>query len=152
MFEIYELNQKPELFEEAITFFWRQWGNEHNYEFYRDCMLHSCSTTDEIPRFYIALIGQTLIGTYALIRNDLNSRQDLYPWVACVYIDPQYRGQEIGSKLLQHANFQAKMKGYKKLYLTTDLDGYYERYGWTHIGEAYGVSGGSIKLYEKSTE
>lgn len=152
MIEIYELSQRIELFDEAVKVFWEQWGNEHNYKFYQDCMLQSCKTSEEIPRFYIALLNESIIGTYAVIRNDLNSRQDLFPWLACLYVNPDHRGNGIGSQLLEHAILETFKKGYKKLYLTTDLEGYYEKYGWTHITEAYGVSGGAIKVYEKATE
>jgi GNAT superfamily N-acetyltransferase len=150
--KIVQIQQKMDLFDEAVQVFWKQWGNEKNYNFYRDCMQHSCETNDEIPRFYIALRNERIIGTYALIRNDLNSRQDLYPWLACLYVDPEYRGKAIGSLLLEHAIQEAAKKGFKSVYLTTDLEDYYEKYGWTHTSEAYGVSGGSIKVYEKSTD
>lgn len=149
---IVEIQQQMDLFDKAINVFWEQWGNEHNYKFYQDCMIHSCKTTDEIPRFYIALKNECIIGTFALIRNDLNSRQDLYPWLACLYVDPDYRGKEIGSQLLQHAIQETSNKGFEKLYLSTDLEGYYEKYGWMHLGEVHGVSGSSLKLYEKSTK
>ncbi|WP_372508776.1 GNAT family N-acetyltransferase [Pseudalkalibacillus decolorationis] len=146
------MQKRMDLFEKAVAVFWEQWGNKDNYNFYYDCISHSCKTTDEIPRFYIAVKDERIIGTYAMLRNDLNSRQDLYPWLACLYVDPAYRGQEIGSKLLQHSLFETSKKGFKKLYLTTDLDGYYEKYGWDHLTEAYGVSGESIKVYAKGTE
>ncbi|WP_028778917.1 GNAT family N-acetyltransferase [Shimazuella kribbensis] len=150
--EIMELSQRKDLFNEAVHAFWKQWGNEQNYKFYQDCMLHSCQTTEEIPRFYIALLNQTIIGTYALIRNDLNSRQDLFPWLACLYVSPEHRGKKIGSHLLEHATQEAYKKGYRKFYLTTDLEGYYEKYDWTHTSEAYGISGSSLKVYEKRTK
>jgi GNAT superfamily N-acetyltransferase len=150
--EIVEIQKRPDLFDEAVKVFWNQWGNEKNYRFYQDCMIHSCKTTDEIPRFYIALLKESIIGTYALIRNDLNSRQDLYPWLACLYVYPEHRGNGIGAHLLQHALQETRRKGFKNLYLSTDLEGYYEKYGWIHSTVTYGVSGGSIKVYEKSTQ
>jgi GNAT superfamily N-acetyltransferase len=103
MIKIFELNQRKDLFDEAVRVFWEQWGNENNYEFYQDCMLHSCKTTDEIPRFYVALLNEAIIGVYALLRNDLNSRQDLFPWFACLYVKLEHRGKKIGFYLLEHA-------------------------------------------------
>ncbi|MFD1851605.1 GNAT family N-acetyltransferase [Oceanobacillus bengalensis] len=149
--QIVELQEKNRLFEKAVKVFWEEWGNEHNYKFYEDAMIHSCSITSGIPRFYVAIEKEEIIGTYALLRNDLNSRQDLCPWLACLFVKEEYRGREIGSKLLQHSLKEAAKKGYDKLYLSTDLDGYYEKYGWRNSGVVYGVSGGHIKLYEKDT-
>lgn len=148
---IYELSERKDLFEMAVNVFWRQWGNEESYNFYRDCMLRSCETEEEIPRFYIALENEEIIGTFAILRNDINSRQDLTPWLACLYVDPASRGKKIGSQFLQYALDESARKGYKKLYLSTDIDGYYEKYHWIHTTEAVGLSGSSIKVYEKST-
>jgi GNAT superfamily N-acetyltransferase len=149
--EIVKLQDRNSQFEKAIQVFWRQWGNEKNYKFYEDAMIHSCTTSSDIPRFYVAIEKGHIIGTYALLRNDLNSRQDLCPWLACLYVEEEHRGREIGSKLLQHGLKEAAKKGYEKLFLSTDLENYYEKYGWRNCGVVYGVSGGHIKLYEKDT-
>ncbi|MGG0664994.1 hypothetical protein ABE042_12885 [Viridibacillus arvi] len=53
--------------------------------------------------------------------------------------------------MLQHRLKEAARKGYDKLYLSTDLEGYYKKNGWENSGVVYGVSGGHIKLYEKET-
>ncbi|KIL48563.1 hypothetical protein KR50_13360 [Jeotgalibacillus campisalis] len=76
----------------------------------------------------------------------------MYPWLACLYVEEGFRGKEVGSMLLQHGLKEAFEKGYRTLYLSTDLEGYYEKYDWTHSGNMYGPDGGQIKLYEKSTE
>ena len=126
MFEIFELKKRKDLFDEAVQFFWEQWGNEHNYQFYKDCMKHSCTTKSDLPRFYLAVQNDTMIGSYALLRNDLISRQDLTPWFACLYVVPKLRGHELGATLLKHALQESRKKGYENLYLCTDIDGYYE--------------------------
>jgi len=150
--EIVELKDRNSLFDKAVQVFWKQWGNENNYKFYEDAIVHSCTTSSDIPRFYVAIENGQIIGTYALLRNDLNSRQDLCPWLACLYVDEEFRGREIGSKLLQHSLQEAAKKGYDMLYLSTDLEDYYEKYCWRNSGLVYGVSGNHIKLYEKETD
>jgi hypothetical protein len=66
MFEIYEIQDKIEHFDDAVKIFWDQWGTESNYNFYHDCMMHSYKTESDLPRFYIALQNKSIIGTYAL--------------------------------------------------------------------------------------
>lgn len=149
--EIVELQARNGLFEKAIQVFWKVWGNEDNYKFYEDCMIHSTTAASNLPRFYVAVEKGEIIGTYALLRNDLNSRQDLCPWLACLFVEKEYRGGEIGSMILDHGLKEAAKKGYDKLYLTSDLENFYEKYGWKHNGIAFGVSGGNIKIYEKDT-
>jgi len=149
--KIIELRDNNELLHQAIQVFWQQWGSEENFKFYEDAILHSSTTSSDIPRFYVAVEEGEIIGTYAILRNDINSRQDLCPWLACLYVAKEHRGKGIGARLLEHGLRVAAEKGFENLYLTTDLDNYYERYGWKHSGIAYGPGGGSIKLYEKET-
>lgn len=40
-------------------------------------------TESDVPRFYVLLDEDRIVGGYALLGSDLNSRQDLFPWV-CV--------------------------------------------------------------------
>ncbi|TCJ81938.1 UNVERIFIED_ORG: acetyltransferase (GNAT) family protein [Bacillus cereus] len=114
-------------------------------------MTNALTDPNDIPSFYIAKVDDKIIGTYALIRNDLNSRQELSPWLACLFVDEKFRGNSIGEKLLNHGLLEAAKRGYHFLYLTSDLNGYYEKYGWDKIGVAYGPSGGCIPLFKKST-
>ncbi|OXM16129.1 GNAT family N-acetyltransferase [Paenibacillus herberti] len=151
MIEIYSLKDKTEDFERAVQLFWDQWGTENNFPFYHDCILHSMKTDSDLPSFFIAKMDESIIGTYALLRNDLISRQDLFPWLACLYVAPEYRGQGIGSKLLQHARQETGKKGYNNLYLSTDLNGYYEKYGWVHSSSGYIFTGDETKIYEASS-
>ena len=44
----------------------------------------------------------------SLKENDLWSRKDLNPWMASLYVVPEYRGKGIGSSLVTHAAETAK--------------------------------------------
>lgn len=148
MVEIRELRQRMDLFDKAVEMFWRQWGSETNFAFYQDCIKHSCSTDQDLPRFYIALReDSTLVGTYALLRSELMSRQDLFPWFACLYVVPEARGNGIGAALLQHAREETAKRGYEQLYLCTDLEDYYEKYGWQYLAQGYIFNGEPTKIY-----
>jgi N-acetylglutamate synthase-like GNAT family acetyltransferase len=151
MFEVYKLKDKAELFERVVQMFWGQWGTETNFKFYHDCMLHSMKAVSDLPRFYIATQNESIIGTFALLRNDLISRQDIFPWLACLYVLPELRGQNIGVKLLCHALQEARKMGYDNLYLCTDLEGYYEKHGWIHLTNGYIFNGEETKIYMAST-
>lgn len=148
MIEVFELRDKMAFFDEAVQMYWDQWGSESNFKFYQDCMLHSCSSDCDLPRFYIAVQNDSIVGTYALLRNDLISRQDLFPWLACLYVVPELRGNKVGSILLNHALEETKSLGLTKLYLSTDLEGYYEKYDWTYLTTGYLFNGEAAKIYE----
>jgi GNAT superfamily N-acetyltransferase len=148
MVEVFELRHKMEYFDEAVKVFWNQWGSQSNYNFYQDCMLSSCTSDSDLPRFYIAVQNNSIVGTYALLRNDLISRQDLFPWFACLFVVPELRGNKLGATLIEHAMRETRNLGLSKLYLCTDLEGYYEKYDWTLLALGYMFNGDATKIYE----
>ncbi len=149
--KIIELSQRLDLLEKAIEYFWTCWGNESNYIFYKDCIVNSLKKENPIPKFYLGLEEDEIVASYALLTNDIISRQYLVPWFACLFVNETHRGQGLAEKLLNHALQEGKAKGFEKLYLSTDLVNFYERKGWTHLGVGYGVTGGEIKIYSKKT-
>lgn len=149
--QIIELSRQPARHEQGIDYFWRKWGSESNYNFYRDCILHSFDPENPLPKFYLAMDDEKIAGSYALLVNDINSRQDLVPWFACLFVEPEYRGQRLGFELQDHGISEAHRKGYPYLFLSSDLENYYEKNGWTYYAQTFGVTGSEIKVYRKAT-
>jgi GNAT superfamily N-acetyltransferase len=147
--KITEISNRPDLMEEAIQYFWKCWGSESNLPFYRDCIEHSIDKEKELPKFYVVLEDDKIIASYALVVNDIISRQDLMPWFACLFVNETHRNQGIAEKLLDHALMEAKRKGFDEVYLSTDLVNFYERKGWTLIGKGFNIFGTAIKMYSK---
>lgn len=86
-----------------------------------------------------------------LITNDFISRMDLWPWLAALYVIGKERGQAIGSRLLSYAVNEARNLGFSKVYLSTDHEGYYEKYGWKRIEDGYMLWGEKSRIYEIAT-
>lgn len=149
--EIMELSNYPDLIDKAITYIWSCWGNENNYNFYKDCISNSMDKNNPLPKFYLASDNCNIIGSYALLTNDLISRQDLMPWFACLYVNPEHRNKGIAGQLLNHGLQETRKKGYDVLYLTTDLEGFYEKQGWIHFTDGFNVVDIKTKIYCKST-
>lgn len=137
--------------EKGITYFWKQWGNESNFNSYKNCIENSFSIENTLPKFYLMIENDSIIGSYALLTNDIISRQDLMPWFACLYVDEAYRNQGIAKKLLAHGLQESYKKGYDTLYLCTDLKDFYEKNGWTYYDVGYHINGDKTKIYSKKT-
>ena len=149
MFEIVNMKKYAGGIDEAIQFYHGTWGSDRNYAFYYDAIIHSTDGNNGLPRFYVLLKHGRIIGCYGLVVNDFISRHDLCPWLAGLYVIEQERGHSLGSRLLQHGEAEAKKAGYSILYLTTDHDGYYEKYGWERIEDGYEHSGNATRIYRK---
>ena len=145
--EIVELSERKDILEEAIRYFWECWGHDNDFLFYKDFIEHSIDLQTALPRFYLAISKSQIIGTYALLTNDLVSRQDLVPWFACLFVSEPFRNQGIAGKLLAHGLQEASLKGFEQLYLCTDLDNFYEKKGWSYLSNGYNPMGGKVKIY-----
>lgn len=150
--KIIELSEQPELLDKAVNYFWESWGNESNYDFYKDCIVHSLLSSDQLPKFFLVLDNEEIVASYALLTNDIISRQDLLPWFACLFVNDSHRNQGIASRLLDHSRSEAKKLGYENLYLSTDLENFYEKKNWQFFATGYSIDGTPFKIYSiKST-
>ena len=64
--------------------------------------------TDAIPLTMITLEGDTLVGSVTIKAQDFASRPELSPWIAAVFVLPEFRHRGIGSKLVLFAEEVAK--------------------------------------------
>jgi len=74
--------------------------------------------TDKIPLTIVALDeSNNLLGFASLIGNDLETRQDLSPWLAALYVLLKHRGKSIGKKLIERIIAEAKKLKIHHVYL-----------------------------------
>ena len=104
-------------------------------------------TPGALPITFVAVEGERLLGTVGLWRCDLISRQDLYPWMAALYVAPEARGQGLAGKLQQHVIGYARAQGYTELFLYSACRDFYERFGWQYIGEGLDYPASAVSLY-----
>lgn len=146
---IFNVAERPDVQETVTGWLWGFWGNPRNYEFYRSLVAHSMD--NDIPLVYVAFLEDMPVGAVALLRADLFSRQDLFPWMADLYVCPEYRSRGIGSELQDFIISKAKGLGYKEIYLYTPLTGYYEKKGWKYLGDEMDRDGEIVRIYKKDT-
>jgi len=137
--------------DKAVAYIHSKWGSKENYTFYYDAIAHSSEQGKPLPRFYLLLKENSMVGCYALLTNDLISRQDLYPWLGCLFIEKTERGKQLGNYLMQHGITEASSLGFGTVYLTTDHDGYYEKYGWQRMENGFDFYGQSSRIYQIKT-
>jgi len=138
--------------DKAVAYIHSKWGNSANLPFYTDAMVHSGLEDKPLPQFYLLLEEERIIGCYALITNDFISRHDLYPWFACLFVEPEFRDRELGSLMMRHACQEALRMGFGTIYLTTDHENYYEKYGWERMEDGYEPSGKVTRIYRLSCQ
>jgi predicted N-acetyltransferase YhbS len=79
----------------------------------------------------VAKVDDVTTGTCLLVRSELEPQHALSPWLAGLYVDPDYRRLGVGAELVRAIEAQARQRGHRELYLyTTGAARYYERLGW----------------------
>lgn len=147
--EIYNLLDKKEYLEEVSKWIWKEWSLEKGAKLEDIIYRSNYSLNREgIPSMYIAVCKEEVVGVVSLWRNDLTARQDLYPWMATLYVKESFRNRGIGKQLQEKSIQITKKLGYSHLYLITDHIDYYERFGWTFLEEAPLGNGKYTRIYQ----
>ena len=145
--EIISVRAQPGCADAAIAFLQQAWGGGNNEIMYEDCVRHCLGSPSPQPQWYLLRDGETLAGCAGLIPNDFISRMDLWPWICALYVAREHRGHEYGRRLLDYAKADARQLGFRKIYLSTEHIGYYERYGFAYLGQGWHPWGESSRIY-----
>ena len=135
-YEIISLLDRQDLKEEAATWFSSKWSVQK--EAYLESMEECFTVESPVPRWYVAIEEGRIIGGLGVIENDFHDRKDIAPNVCAVFVEEDKRCNGIAGKLLNHVCEDMKNRGIDTLYLLTDHNSFYERYGWEYFCEAYG--------------
>jgi N-acetylglutamate synthase-like GNAT family acetyltransferase len=104
---------------------------------------------DRLPLTLVSLDSGTLTGAVCLKLHDMESRLDLAPWLAGLYVSGPWRGRGIGSKLMDAIEQEARGLGYRVIFLyTPDSEEFYLRNGWKSVEKTRSGSG-RVTLMEK---
>jgi len=105
---------------------------------------------DKIPTTLIAIEDTMPVGSVSIKENDLIERPDLNPWLASLFVLADYRGRDIGRRLLAAGETSARDAGVGRLYLFTHTAaGLYEKEGWIFMESVAKPDGISEAVYYK---
>ena len=133
--KIYNIKDKQEYIEEVAILTEIEWGNEigspEEFDEKVNRKIEKINSRLEKENYckLILLNGDKLVGFISIFPHDGDEREDLSPWYATMYVKEEFRGNGY-SKLLNDAILEeAGKRGFVKLYLKTDLENYYEKFG-----------------------
>ena len=138
-FEICDIKDRPEFLEEVAILTQKEWGKvELTAKEFQDKVNKKVEKIKQnLPlRDYCKLLlifKNELIGFISIFPHDCPKMPELTPWYATMFVKEEYR--QMGySKILNDAILrEAKNRGFKRLYLKTTLNNYYEKFGAKYI-------------------
>jgi GNAT superfamily N-acetyltransferase len=90
---------------------------------------------------FVLFEGEIPVATASLARHDLNSRPDLTPWLAGVFVEPAFRQRGYATALVRHVEARAMAASVPTLWLNTwTAESLYARLGWQRVGLEKGNS------------
>lgn len=119
------------------TWMYNWWGEKDGYSFEGvKCFVEHSLQKERLPQTYGLFDNEKIIAMFQFVYDDLNVRPDIYPWLANVYIDEDYRNKGIARMLISMVKEVAKENlPYNELYLYTEHTGLYEKFGWTYVSD-----------------
>lgn len=133
--KIYDIKEKQEYIREVAELTQKEWGSMVNSKEEFDERVNRkiekiLSRLEDKNYCKLILLDENkLVGFISIFPHDGDERQDLSPWYATMYVKDEYRGKGY-SKILNDAILEeARNRGFEKLYLKSELENYYEKFG-----------------------
>lgn len=95
-----------------------------------DATVHAALQGGDLPHFIVARVDGAPVGCASVVAHDLPTRPDLGPWLANVYVRPDWRGRGLGTALAVHATAYGARLGDVLYLYTAGSTALYTRLGW----------------------
>jgi GNAT superfamily N-acetyltransferase len=113
-----------------------------------EAQLTKLTTKPEGPETaLVALIDGELAGVCLLVLHELEPAHDLSPWLASLYVAPEFRRQGVARRLVKAIEDHARRSGVARLHLyTVDAADFYLKCGWAVVERFISGSGELILM------
>ncbi len=99
--------------------------------------------------FFVALDGDNIIGYCSFLKEDYYPENRYSPWISCVFVDESARGNRVSHRLVEYAEKYAKECGFTRVYIASDMIGFYEKCGYTPIDKLRNYGGDTDTIFMK---
>ena len=151
--EIKQLAECPEFLVPVGTWIYEEWWRTPNNtpEVVFSKLRGHCQK-DAIPFTVVVVEAGRPVGSCCVIENDCIHRPQYSPWVAAVYVRPEYRLRGIASRILQESFKIAQRIGVAGLYIDCHCKTrrVYEKNGWRILEREVGDRD-SVVLWQSTT-
>jgi GNAT superfamily N-acetyltransferase len=91
-----------------------------------------------IPCAWVVFSNDDPVGSVSLVESNMDTRRDLTPWLAALFVLPSHRGRGIGAVLVERCEREAVLAGVSHVYLyASKAVDYYRRLGWALVSQEH---------------
>ena len=98
---------------------------------------------------FAAVDGEEIAGYCTFLKEDYYPENRYWPWISSIFVDEQYRGRRISGLMIEKAIEYAKEQGFDKVYIPSDMTGFYEKYGFELIDRLVNYGGDEDNVFMK---
>jgi len=98
---------------------------------------------------FAAVQDDTIIGCCTFLKTDYYPENRYWPWISSMFVGENHRGQGVCGMLIEGAVRYARAQGFHRVYIPSDMTGFYERYGFTKIDELTNYGGDVDSIFAR---
>lgn len=137
--QIVTLAERPDLIPHVALWQWQEWGRARGRRLASvEHDIKPLAVKGGAEEGFVLLVNRAPAGTACLTLEDLDTRPDLSPWLASVYVEPAHRGRGYAGALVRAVEAAAIERGHTILWLFTwNTAPLYARLGWQAVGSEF---------------
>ena len=91
--------------------------------------------------------ARRIVGFCTFLKTDYYPENRYSPWISSIFVDEAVRGLRICGQLIATACDYASAQGFTRVYIPSDMTGFYERYGFRPIDTLINYSGDTDNIF-----
>lgn len=103
-------------------------------------------------RVFAAKCGDEFAGYCTLAETDCIKGLPYKPYIGYVFVDERHRGMRLSQRMIDAAAEYARRLGFEYVYLISDHENFYEKYGFEVIDRKMAPWGAMEKIYRKTLQ
>ncbi|MBD5494662.1 MAG: GNAT family N-acetyltransferase [Lachnospiraceae bacterium] len=104
---------------------------------------------DEWESVFAATTEDEIIGFCTFLKTDYYPENRYSPWISTIFVDEKYRGKRISERMINKVIEYAKEQNFSKVYIPSDMTGFYEKYGFQKIDELQNYGGDIDNIFAR---
>lgn len=107
------------------------------------------NTFEDWERVIVVLDDEKICGYCTVAKTDCIPDVCYTPYIGYMFVGEEYRGSRLSEKLIQYAIDYLKVVGFDEVYIVSDHENLYEKYGFCVIDRKVAPWGAEEKIYRK---
>ena len=90
---------------------------------------------------FICLVDGKIAGYCTFLEEDYYPENRYSPWISTIFVEEAYRGHRLSHRMIEAVMEYARECHFEKVYIPSDMDGFYEKCGFVPIDTLINYAG-----------